>query len=70
MNIMKKNLIFLAALSLCLPATGQRLMENLNRSLVTIKTSNGVYASWRIHGTEYYDTQYNLYRDGQLNVDE
>lgn len=66
MNIMKKNLIFLAALSLCLPATGQRLMENLNRSLVTIKTSNGVYASWRIHGTEYYDTQYNLYRDGTL----
>lgn len=25
-----------------------------------------MFTSWRIHGTEYYDTQYNLYRDGKL----
>ena len=41
-------------------------MENLDRGLVAIKTSNGVYTSWRIPGAEYYGTTYNLYRDGQL----
>ena len=63
---MKKKLLFLTGLVLCLPATGQRLMEDLGRGLVAVKTTNGVYTSWRIHGTEYYDTQYNLYRDGTL----
>ena len=41
-------------------------MEELNRGLVAVQTDKGVFTSWRIHGTEYYDTQYNLYRDGKL----
>ena len=42
----------------------QRQMETLDRGLVAVKTASGVFTSWRIDGTEYYDTQYNLYRDG------
>ena len=50
----------------CLTAQAQRMMEDLNRGLVAVQTEKGVFTSWRIHGTEYYDTQYNLYRDGKL----
>lgn len=50
----------------CLTAQAQRMMEDLNRGLVAVQTEKGVFTSWRIHGTEYYDTQYNLYRDGEL----
>ena len=49
----------------CLTAQAQRMMEYLNRGLVAVQTEKGVFTSWRIHGTEYYDTQYNLYRDGK-----
>ena len=36
----------------------------LDRGLVAVKTSNGVFCSWRIPGSEYYDVQYNIYRNG------
>lgn len=39
--------------------------DRLDRGLVAIQTSEGVYCSWRIQADEYYDTQYNLYRNGQ-----
>lgn len=42
----------------------QRKMETLDRGLVAVKVSNGVYASWRIPGDEWFDVTYNLYRDG------
>lgn len=29
-----------------------------------MKTTKGVYCSWRIQADEYYDVKYNLYRDG------
>ncbi len=41
-------------------------METLDRALVAIKTTKGVYTSWRIPGDEYYGVTYNLYRDGSL----
>ena len=41
-------------------------MEQLDRGTVAVKSGNSVFVSWRILGTEYYDTQYNLYRDGVL----
>ena len=63
---MKKKHCFLLAMA-CLPFTAalaQRQMENLDRGTVAVPTADGVYVGWRIFGTEYYDTQYNLYRDG------
>lgn len=42
----------------------QRPMDVLDRGLVAVKTGDGVFCSWRITGDEWYDTEYNLYRDG------
>ncbi|HEY4788239.1 MAG TPA: hypothetical protein VIH57_19435, partial [Bacteroidales bacterium] len=43
---------------------GQRQMENLNRGLVAVKVSSGVFLSWRVLGTEWTTASYNIYRDG------
>jgi hypothetical protein len=57
--------ILALALSLCpLSLRAQRPTDKLDRGLVAVKTSNGVFTSWRIFGEEYYDVTYNLYRDG------
>lgn len=58
-------------------ASAQRFTDHLNRGLVAIPqgdktgqdatygmTGSGIFVSWRKLATEYYDTQYNLYRDG------
>ena len=70
---MKK--LFLVALTamMAIHVMAQRGMDKLDRGLIAIKTTNGVYCSWRIMGEEYYDVTYNLYRDGvkiaeKLNV--
>lgn len=42
----------------------QRHMEEMDRGLVAVKTANGVFLSWRLHGYEWYGYTYNLYRDG------
>lgn len=61
-------LLFLAAAPLALLA--QRVTDKLDRGLVAVKTNTGVYCSWRIPAAEYYDTQYNIYRDGvKLNAE-
>jgi hypothetical protein len=43
-------------------------MENLDRGVVAVKVSGGVYVGWRMFGYEYDTTAsnvaYNLYRDG------
>ncbi|MDP4291831.1 MAG: dockerin, partial [Bacteroidota bacterium] len=44
---------------------GQRQMEKLDRGLVAVKDSSGVFLSWRVLGTEFTTTSYNLYRDGK-----
>ena len=46
-------------------ATG-RQMEALDRGLVAVKTNDGVFLSWRLLGTESYDTSFNVYRNGSL----
>ncbi len=63
---MMKKAFFLSFLLLasCLTVFGQRKTDRLDRGLVAIQTTNGVYCSWRILGEEYYDVKYNLYRDG------
>ena len=55
-------LAFVAFLSLAMSA--QRTTDILDRGLVAVKVTNGVYCSWRMLGEEYYDVTYNLYRDG------
>lgn len=47
-----------------LSVQAQRYTDHIDRGLVAVKTSGGVFVSWRIFGEEYYDTKYNLYRDG------
>ena len=45
--------------------TGTRVMEELNRGLVAVKTSSGVYLSWRVLGKEdLATTAYDIYREG------
>lgn len=69
-----KRFLFLAIVMIAtLSVSAQRKTDQLDRGLVAIKTTNGVYCSWRIMGEEYYDVTYNLYRDGvkiaeKLNV--
>lgn len=46
-------------------ANAARQMEWLNRGLVAVKTSGGVFLSWRLLGTEGSSTSFNLYRDGE-----
>lgn len=43
----------------------QRITDKLDRGLVAVKVSGGVFLSWRILPEEYYDVAYNVYRDGQ-----
>ena len=63
---MKTKLVMLALGSIlsCTNVMGQRFADRLDRGLVAVKTSSGVYCSWRIQADEYYDVKYNLYRDG------
>lgn len=63
---MRKNFLITAALSLLLaaPVSAQRFQDKLDRGLVAVKVTNGVYCSWRVLGEEYYNVAYNIYRDG------
>jgi rhamnogalacturonan endolyase len=48
--------------------TGHYQMENIDRGVVAVKATGGVYVGWRMFGYEYDTTasnvEYNLYRDG------
>lgn len=61
-----KHRIFLIAILIGFTLSGfaQRATDQLDRGLVAIKVSTGVYISWRVLPEEYYDVQYNVYRDG------
>ena len=63
---MNKKLFATSALALLVSmgANAQRFTDKLDRGLVAVKTTKGVYCSWRIQADEYYDVKYNLYRDG------
>lgn len=64
---MNKLLILLSILlSLALNANAQRVIDKLDRGVVAVKTTSGVFVSWRIQSDEYYDVTYNLYRNGSL----
>ena len=60
-----KYILTAACSIIALSATAQRYnTDQLDRGLVAVQTSGGIYCSWRIQADEYYDTQYNLYRNG------
>ena len=64
MIIMKKlGLLFVSLVISCV-AIAQRVTDKLDRGLVALPSGSGNFVSWRIMGEEYYDVEYNLYRDG------
>ncbi len=42
-----------------------RQVEKLDRGVVALTTSNGVFVSWRLLGTEPEGVRFNVYRDGK-----
>ena len=47
--------------------SAQRVTDKIDRGVVVVPTSSGGYfLSWRKFGEEYYDTKYNVYRNGTL----
>lgn len=44
----------------------QRVMDSLDRGLVAVATSGGVFVSWRVLGEDADNVKFNLYRDGTL----
>ena len=62
---MRKYLFTLFLVTLAaVTADAQRKTDALDRGLVAVKVSNGVFVSWRQQADEYYDVTYNLYRNG------
>ncbi len=47
-----------------LSSNAQPKMENLGRGLLAIQTSSGVYLTWRLLGSEPYETSFDVYKDG------
>ena len=61
---MKKVLLTLIIGFFALGTYAQRVIDKLDRGLVAVQTTKGVFVSWRIQSDEYYDVTYNLYRNG------
>ena len=66
-----KRVFLLAILTIAtLSISAQRKTDVLDRGLIAVQTTGGVYCSWRIMGEEYYDVTYNLYRNGVKIADQ
>jgi hypothetical protein len=63
---MRKVLLSLLMGVLTVSIYPQRVIDKLDRGVVAVNTTDGVFVSWRIQSDEYYDVTYNLYRDGSL----
>ena len=50
--------------SITAEAASARYMEYLDRGLVAMQTDEGIYLSWRLLGTENYNTSFDVYRNG------
>ncbi len=62
---MKKLILLLIGCILSLTnVVAQRKTDPLDRGLVAVKVSSGVYLSWRVQAEEYYGVTYNVYRGG------
>ena len=60
----KIRLLMLLLTLTAITAQAQRTTDLLDRGLVAVPSGSGSFISWRIFGEEYYDTQYNIYRNG------
>lgn len=58
-------MLFCASLFLwtCVPASAQRVTDNLDRGLVAVNMGGSTFLSWRILAQEYFGVTYNVYRD-------
>lgn len=66
---MKKCLALVALIVISFSLLAQRQMESLDRGVVAVKTTDGVFLSWRLNADEWYGTTYNVYRNGtKLNA--
>ena len=54
--------VAVASLLTVSPANAQRKTDALDRGLVAVTQSSGVFLSWRVQADEYYDVKYNIYR--------
>jgi rhamnogalacturonan endolyase len=59
-------LAFLSMISISFISAEKRNMEYLNRGLVAVKVTNGVYLSWRFLGTDSPNIGFNIYRNNVL----
>lgn len=62
--IMKKLVVLFSLLCVSFIMSAQRITDTLDRGLVALPSGSGNFVSWRIMGEEYYDVEYNIYRDG------
>lgn len=62
---MKKfySLLLLLITLITFPVAAQRQMEKLDRGLVAVKVSSGVYLTWRMLGTDDKNVQFNIYKN-------
>jgi len=60
--------LFLFSISFSFIKAEKRQMEYLNRGLIAVKVSNGVFLSWRLSGTDDKNTAFNIYRNGTTLV--
>ena len=56
--------VFLLEISSSFAATRQ--MEYLDRGVVAVKVSNGVFLSWRLLASDAPNTEFKIYRSGTL----
>ena len=55
--------LFFMLLACCPTVRASRIMENLDRGVVAVKTGNGVFVSWRMLGTDPGSIGFNIYRN-------
>ena len=64
---MRKFFTFFLLLSFSLCCFAQkRQMEYLDRGVVAIKTSSGVFLNWRLLGTDNINVKFDIYKNGNL----
>jgi rhamnogalacturonan endolyase len=54
--------VAVAILPVCLAQATTRYMENLDRGVVAVKVTTGVYVGWRMFGTDPAGIGFNVYR--------
>lgn len=57
------SIILIITLMLSFSGQSQPLMENLNRGVVAMKCNDGIFISWRLLGSDNFDTAFDVYRN-------